>query len=316
MIGFVCASTLLLAAGLALAPLAGKRQRRLLEGAALLAAVLPLLSRLAPAAWVEGVLPMIPGGETPASDDGLRLLWLAGFGVGLLRLAFSWRALQRWRQDSARLDAEDSVRIARLLGLSADEADRRFRVSADDRGPALLPGLPGRILLPCDWRRWPVRWQAAALRHEWHHLRRGDAWWHLLLSLFAVALWWQPLAWLLRRRWRQESERLADLAACVEMPPEDYAVGLLRLASDGGRHAVPSLAAAFAGVSPLRRRLALLLRGGRRDHRGLIWLIGGLALLTILAVLSAGWLQQRGETRLLRREAALRLAAEAFPADR
>jgi beta-lactamase regulating signal transducer with metallopeptidase domain len=67
-------------------------------------------------------------------------------------------------------------------------------------------------------------------RHELAHLKRGDPWAGLLAEVLVALLWWQPLAWLLRRRLLLAAEFACDDWAQFEAADAaDYAEALLAL---------------------------------------------------------------------------------------
>ena len=51
------------------------------------------------------------------------------------------------------------------------------------------------------------------LRHELHHLANGDLRRSKFMTVCAVALWWHPLMWWLRRTHAAASEELGDRTA-------------------------------------------------------------------------------------------------------
>ena len=136
------------------------------------------------------------------------------------------------------------------------------------------------------------------LAHELAHVRNGDlrllALWRLLL----VALWINPLYWLLRRRMRLDQETLADAVAAEQTNRQEYAkrlVGWAREMSTGPGH--PRLAGAaglWENPSQLRRRIAvllderftLLLQCSRRWRAACLLGAGSLAVAASLVTLS------------------------------
>lgn len=68
------------------------------------------------------------------------------------------------------------------------------------------------------------------LRHELTHLRRGDALWSLLAELAFALLWFHPLAWLARPRFRLDQELACDERVLRDAPCDEagYAHALLR----------------------------------------------------------------------------------------
>lgn len=136
-----------------------------------------------------------------------------------------------------------------------------------------------RVLLPSDARAWTSWRLQAVLAHELAHVRRHD----LAVQLaahFITALWWfQPLAWVLRKRLRSESELACDAEVIGSgFRPSEYASELLALTKSAGRGIrIPSSAIAMVRSSDLEDRVRavlnppnILLRPPRTYALGLI----------------------------------------------
>lgn len=54
--------------------------------------------------------------------------------------------------------------------------------------------------------------QDAVILHELAHLVDRDPFWLMLSDVLCVVLWWHPMSWLLRKRWRYATESAADEA--------------------------------------------------------------------------------------------------------
>jgi TonB family protein len=257
--------------GLALVLLLRRPARRLVgPGPAftlwLLPVVLPwgswLPQRIAPAGMV--VLPGLT--VTPYSGAGLAsggaafdwpllltVVWLAGTALWIARLA--WHYL-RLRVDARRASPEwlEEIR-ASMPTLDI----RRVRVHA--HGPAVLWSLPrSLVLLPPDFR---TRFVGATtrelvLRHELTHARRGDGWWMLAMEMTCALLWFHPLAWLARPRFRLDQELACDATALRGMPNRagHYARTLVdSVAARPGRALIPWLT-----EPQLKERIAMIIR--------------------------------------------------------
>lgn len=154
------------------------------------------------------------GAAASGFDWGMLLaaIWLLGSAFGLARLLAQYLRFHRgmtpgsaaWRAAvGAMIPATDSAVI---------------RQHPD--GPAVLCALPrSLVLLPPDF---PVSAAGAAgrlvLRHECTHARRGDAWWNLAMELVFALLWFHPLAWLARPRFRLDQELACDAAVLRKQP--------------------------------------------------------------------------------------------------
>jgi TonB family protein len=227
--------------GLALVLLLRRPARRLFgAGPAFTLWLLPVVLMLAPllpqelkpaAMVVLPVLTVTPHAATAASPtisagwtNLLAALWLFGAAFGLLRLAMHYFRLLRGTHAAP-------ATWTRMLGETAPHLDVR-RVRMHDAGPAVLWALPrSLILLPADFFQ---RFDTAAmrelvLRHELTHARRGDALWSLALEVASALLWFHPLAWIARARFRLDQELACDAASLRALPEcsANYARALL-----------------------------------------------------------------------------------------
>jgi TonB family protein len=111
--------------------------------------------------------------------------------------------------------------------------DAEAAVSVDINGPMTI-GLRRKILLL------PVDWQAslheddlaAAIAHEFAHMRRRDFAKNIVYELLSLPVAYHPLLWLTRARLAESREMVCDaMAAEAVAGREKYARSLLRLAS-------------------------------------------------------------------------------------
>lgn len=257
----------------------------------------PLLpEQLAPAAMV--VLP----GLTVTPDAGaamssttmgidranwLVLAWAAAVMAGLLRIGIHYFVLLRGLR---KVPAPWASALAEAM---PDLDIRRVRVHR--AGPAVLWSVPrSLILLPPDFAR---RFDNVAtcelvLRHELTHVRRGDALWTLAMEVASVLLWFHPLAWIARPRFRLDQELACDAASLRALPERNtnYARALLNSV------AVQPAPALLPWLSEpqLKERIAMIMRippGALRRRAGFaavaILLAGGLYLAGAKAPLAA-----------------------------
>ncbi|QEH33295.1 BlaR1 peptidase M56 [Aquisphaera giovannonii] len=146
------------------------------------------------------------------------------------------------------------------------------------------------ILLPADWRAWPVADLRAVLAHELAHIRRSDYVIGLVAGLAQALHAYHPLVAWLASRLRMAQEQAADaLAAEVSGGRHVYRAVLARMAleQDVGRRRWP-----VSPFSPTRgtliRRIQMLEsnggefdRSGQRSHR---WQAGGLLAAVALVI--------------------------------
>lgn len=329
MLWFHISTALLLLAALVL-PGAGLSRRRSIEVVTLLVIPLPLL-RLC----LESVLPapfhaswpaFAPSLEDSALANNLPLLlgclWLLGAAFHGFILLRRWRGVQHLKVHAETPNQECIHKIATCLDQPEASIRQSFRVSAEVKSPLVLPGLRSLILLPANWDSWPLRLQAGAVRHEWHHLKNHDALWNVWMSLFRSVFWFHPLAWISVKAWTDACEDEADLAAVGSSDPADYAQDLLGIAILQPQMAHPA-ALGFLGSSRvgLQRRIRALLTSPYGTRAKKSWALS-LAAPTAIGIiaLSCAWLGARRQQHELQQqiqhdEAALRLSANAFPAD-
>jgi hypothetical protein len=148
--------------------------------------------------------------------------------------------------------------------------------------------LPRRLIGTLDATQW--RW---ILSHEIAHLKQGDTWTAMWLSLAAVLYYPLPWFWWLRHRLRLCQEYLADAAAAPTEHSAPYADLLLRL-SHGVKHRRRDVVhAALGNSSDLYWRITMLLRPAQpsRQHvlPGWSYLSIGSLLVTAILISGFGW---------------------------
>ncbi|WP_426663460.1 M56 family metallopeptidase [Rhodanobacter aciditrophus] len=249
--------------------------------------VLPVLAMALP--WLPGLparwamlpaLRVLPdaiavgsaGSHAAADTPWWRWLWLAGSAAMLLRLAAQYLCLRR----QARPLPETLV--ARLRQELPGLDPRRLR--QHPAGPAVLWAPRSLVLLPADFlERFEAAERRHVLRHELTHLRRGDALWSLLAELAFALLWFHPLAWLARPRFRLDQE-LACGEHVLRHAPRDEAGYAHTLLHSVGLSPAPALIPWLAEPQ-LKERLTMI----QRRRPGALRRRSGYA---ALAVLMAG----------------------------
>lgn len=174
------------------------------------------------ALWPQRATPMIVS-TVIAIDAGVRLVpnadfslvmsfWLLGVTARLIHLARG-----HWRLNRRLKYVPPSMRKA-LLRDTGNATLPQLRLHP--AGPALAPSLRGAILLlPDDFmQRFTADERALILQHELTHLRRGDALWNALAEIALALLWFHPLAWLARPRFRVDHELACDEAVLRRQP--------------------------------------------------------------------------------------------------
>ena len=109
--------------------------------------------------------------------------------------------------------------------------------------PFVMGLLRPKIYLPSDMEDWE---QAYIIRHEQHHIRRGD---HIIKALAFLALsihWFNPLVWVAFICSNKDMEMSCDEAVIKKMGADilaDYTASLLSLAT--GKHIIAGMPLAF-----------------------------------------------------------------------
>ncbi len=162
------------------------------------------------------------------------LVWLSASWVLLLRLIVGscWLRM-RLSRDRVSLDPA----IVRLLSearwrMGTFWNPRTVETSSVD-SPGLFGAVRPRILLP---RGIAEQLSETEMRHvflhEMAHLKRGDLWTNLLMSVVQVVHWFNPVVWFVLRRMRLERELACDalvLRTTAEAESRSYGETILKL---------------------------------------------------------------------------------------
>jgi beta-lactamase regulating signal transducer with metallopeptidase domain len=222
-------------------------------------------------------------------QDLLTAIWLGGiaiwFSVAAIRMGRFRKWLSKTQPGSAALRSEIG-QLAREIGLRRAPELRE----GDGICPPLTWAMWGRpvVLLPrsliesltSDERR-------TLLLHELAHLRRRDHWVRWLELLVTGFQWWQPLAWLARRKLHLASEQCCD-AFLVHRFPElarTYAATLLKTVDflADARAPLPIGATGFGEARQLKRRLEMILKECVTDRlSSKLWI--GFALIALMVM--------------------------------
>lgn len=216
-------------------------------------------------------------------------LWLAGTLLLLLHLGAGTLGLARVRA-ACRLIEEVEVRnilaeVSAQAGIAAPALVEGPRVG----NPFVAGVLRGTIFLPAGWCRAVAEdVLRAVLRHEVAHLAQRDLRWGLLHRLVCIALWPQPLLWLLRRPMMAASEELCDRRVVVAgMPDTRYAECLLSVRGSLRSVRCPSHGIGVVGArSSVGKRVEALL-DPRRSRA--VTLPGWVSAMVRIGVLSLGF---------------------------
>ena len=241
--------------------------------------LLPLLRLLMPpfaAAEMPALLPPVDlvveteAAAASARDVGGWTPWLVAFWAAGALGFVAWQFLA-YRAFLTRLSSS-----ARSLGA---HAGLPLIESEAVQGPLALGLLDRRIVVPGDFaERYSAAERRLALDHEAVHHRRGDIWANLAALAVLALNWFNPVAWLAFRAFREDQELACDAAVAAGSGQEerhDYASALVKSASRPGLVAVCPLNRA----DQLKRRLKMM-----KTHRNSrIRLLGGGAAVAMLA---------------------------------
>lgn len=247
-----------------------------------LAAILPWLPSLPATSGITTQFTVTPGivqnADTfIASQSYLWLwVWMAGLAcmlVWMLITTFSfYRSLDR----------------AQCVKTISDFPLKAYRFSAI-HSPAIIGLVRPRLLLPTDFEeRYSERQQALIIAHEHSHWHRGDLQFNLLAYVLLAINWFNPIAWLAYRSYRQDQELACD-AVVIERYPQDtktYAEALLvsSLAFSKDRKVAVQFGTPHLnhyGAHPMKQRLKYL-----TNQHGYSYV----PLLAVFAVAAAAWL--------------------------
>jgi beta-lactamase regulating signal transducer with metallopeptidase domain/protocatechuate 3,4-dioxygenase beta subunit len=192
--------------------------------------------------------------------------WLVVSAFLGLRLAIGLWMASRVRRGSIEIDAADLP-----PGCIASGA---VRECSSICVPLTVGALSPQILLPQEWRKWPIQKLHAVLAHEQMHVQRADCAVALAAEINCCLYWFHPLAWWLKQQLAALAEQACDDAAIHSIGNRtQYARHLLEVAADVSRQRgrlAPS------GVSMARRfnvetRIHAILDFRRPLSRRLSW---------------------------------------------
>ena len=189
---------------------------------------------------------------------GRRVVWLAGaVAVGLWLVA----GLIGLRRATARTAPLDDARWLALRDAVAAELGVRRTVGL--RIGHSTVGTWGtfrpRIVLPPEALGWSDDCARAVLAHELAHVRRHDFAVLLASTVLCAVHWFNPLAWIVAGRLRDEGERACDdIVLDTGIGSDAYATHLLDIAR-GSRGPVLAAAMAMARPSTLEGRITAML---------------------------------------------------------
>lgn len=196
-----------------------------------------------------------------SAADWPLLLWLSGTVVMLLpaitgRLLLI-RAVRRAKplRDPIWLNS-----LRELAGQFGMRRTPRLLVMQGSVMPLAFGLLRPAILLPEECFEWTEMRKRVVLVHELTHIRRRDGISQLFANVIAAVWWFQPLAWLARKRLRQESEHACDAQVLATgVRASDYATQLVDIARANRLGLLSRAAICMARKDELEPRLVRIL---------------------------------------------------------
>jgi len=188
----------------------------------------------------------------------LAIGWLAGAAAVSARLLTGFIGLRRVTARARR--ASDPRLLALLRDAKADLGITRAVTMLVDPAPVGTWGVwRPSIVVPPEAEAWSDECVQAVLAHELAHVQRFDWPVQLVADTLCAAFWFNPLAWLVARRLRDEGERACDdVVLGLGVADRDYATHLFDIARAAQE---PELSAAMpmARPSSLEGRIAAML---------------------------------------------------------
>jgi TonB family protein len=210
---------------------------------------------------IQPIAPPARGPNRPSLASMLAWVWIGGaalalaiLAVGLARLAWIGRRAAPFA-DPVWIAMRDE--IARAYGVS-----RRATLLETDRPLIVTWGvLRPKILVPRGAAAWPAARIRTVLAHELAHIARRDWLTQMAAEVVRAAHWCNPLAWIVCRRARVESEHATDdMVLNLGIQGPEYASHLLDLARTmHTRRGAWVPAQAIVRPSSLERRVAAML---------------------------------------------------------
>ena len=216
------------------------------------------------------------------------IVWVAGamaYLTILVRRCVSFQCVLA-ASTAAGADITEAVRrLAAKLGLTRSLRVRMVEATVPPlvwslgRRPVVV--LPSRLVAELS----PAQ-RDALLAHELAHVLRRDDLVRWLEVIALVAFWWNPVAWLARRKLRKAEEECCDAWVVWALPAERKGYGQAMLATiefltDGPP--LPALAGSNFGGAFYKRRIEMIMK--RNVNRKISWAALGTIVLSAVAVL-------------------------------
>lgn len=165
------------------------------------------------------------------------VVWLIGVvGITIVFVVAYWKLRWSLHKQSVPIGAEDDNELQVCLDqcrkrLAIRSTNLSLRLTSLVSSPAAIGWLKPKILLPydligkLDHRDW-----SCILMHELIHIRRMDALWNGLMTVFVALHWFNPFVWKAYFKMREDQELSCDAKLQKYVTPNQYGHTLLKLA--------------------------------------------------------------------------------------
>lgn len=197
---------------------------------------------------------------SPTTGCAIALTWILVSTLLCLKhlygvIAGTWY-WQRQLKNTERSSVSDSL-VSQSVHMTFSE-----RVAV----PVVVGILRPIIVVPAELKSSSPASLQMVMQHELNHIRRHDILWNNLINFIVAIVWFQPLAWIVRRRHRTEQENACDDAVLRNgHPPHEYALLLTELAQAARKRIYSGYSfVSMAGRRPIEQRIHLILDSARR----------------------------------------------------
>ena len=197
---------------------------------------------------------------SPASGRATALTWIFFAAFLCVKQLYGTIAGTRYWQQHLKHTERSSV--------SDSSVSPSVQVTFSERVavPIVVGVLRPIIVVPAELKNSSLASLQMVMQHELNHIQRHDILWNNLINLMVATVWFQPLAWIVRRRHRTEQENACDDAVLRNgHRPHEYALLLTELAQAARKRIVSGYSfVSMAGRRPIEQRIHLILSSGRR----------------------------------------------------
>ena len=197
---------------------------------------------------------------SPASGRAIALTWIFVAAFLCVKQLYGAIAGTRYWQQQLKHTERSSVSDSSVFQSVQMTFSERVAV------PIVVGILRPIIVIPTELKSSPHPSLQMVMQHELNHIRRNDILWNNLINFIVAIVWFQPLAWIVRRRHRTEQENACDDAVLSNgHRPHEYALLLTELAQAARTRIVSGYSfVSMAARRPIEHRIHLILDSARR----------------------------------------------------